>query len=47
MDALRCPGKFRLLSVCSQGIDKGNNPKLVEMHFSIESDFGAEDGKIG
>ena len=43
IDALKCPGNFRLLSACSQGIDKDNNPKMVKMHFSVERDFWAED----
>lgn len=45
--ALKWPGNFRLLSACNQGIDQDNNPKLVKMHFSVENDFWAENGKIG
>lgn len=35
LNALKCLGIFRLLSACSQGVDMGNNPKLVNVPFSV------------
>lgn len=40
-------GNFRRFCACSQGRDKCNHPKVVKLHFSVEGDFWAEDGKMG